>query len=150
VTSNEIVATGFSMPHSPRVYRGRLWLLDSGNGNLGHLDPATGRFEPVCFCPGYARGLAFHGDFAIVGLSRARENKTFSGLALEENLAKRSVEARCGLLVIDLRSGDVVHWLRIDGIVNELYDVAVLPGVQRPMALGFKTDEIRRLLSIEE
>lgn len=52
--------------------------------------------------------------------------------------------------VIDLRTGDVVHWVRIEGVVEELYDVVVLPGARRPMALGFKTDEIRRVLSIEE
>jgi len=51
--------------------------------------------------------------------------------------------------VIDLRSGDAVHWLRFEGVVDELYDVVALPGVRRPMALGFKTDEIRRVLSVE-
>ncbi|MGH8671758.1 MAG: DUF4915 domain-containing protein [Burkholderiales bacterium] len=116
--------------------------------DFGHVDVKRGRFEPIAFCPGYLRGLSFVGDFAVVGLSLARDNKTFSGLALDENLEKRGAEARCGLQVIDLRSGDVVHWLRIEGVVKELYDVAVLPGVQRPMALGFKTDEIRRTLSI--
>jgi len=53
-------------------------------------------------------------------------------------------------LVIDLRTGDIVHWLRIEGIVTELYDVAVLPGMRRPMAIGFKTDEIRRVVRIGE
>jgi len=52
--------------------------------------------------------------------------------------------------VIDLRGGDVVHWLRLDGVVQELYDVAVLPGVARQAALGFKTDEIRRTFSLAE
>jgi uncharacterized protein (TIGR03032 family) len=92
--------------------------------------------------------LSFVGDFAVVGLSHCRENKTFSGLALDENLKQRKAEARCGLQVIDLNSGDVVHWLRIEGVVRELYDVAILPGVRRPMALGFKTDEIRRTISM--
>jgi uncharacterized protein (TIGR03032 family) len=67
---------------------------------------------------------------------------------LEDNLKKRKAEPRCGLQVVDLKSGDVVHWLRIEGVVRELYDVVVLPGVRRPMALGFKTDEIRRVISI--
>lgn len=44
--------------------------------------------------------------------------------------------------------GDIVHWLRIEGIVEELYDVSVLPGVRQPMALGFKSDEIRRTITI--
>jgi uncharacterized protein (TIGR03032 family) len=148
VRSNEIVAEGLSMPHSPRVHRGRLWLLDSGNANFGYVDVKRGRFEPVAFCAGYARGLAFAGDFAIVGLSKPRENKTFSGLALDERLREKNIEARCQLQVIDLKRGDVVHSLRIEGVVAELYDVVTLSGVRRPTALGFKTDEIRRVISM--
>jgi hypothetical protein len=53
-------------------------------------------------------------------------------------------------MVIDLKTGDIVHNLRIDGIVEELYDVVVLPGIRRPMAIGFKTDEVRRILTLEE
>jgi len=148
VRSNEIVATGLSMPHSPRMHGGKLWLLDSGNGQFGFVDLARGKFEPVAFCAGYARGMAFIGDYAVVGLSRARENKTFSGLALDDRLREKNIEARCQLVVIDLQRGDVVHSLRIEGVVQELYDVVVLPGVRRPMALGFKTDEIRRVISV--
>ena len=148
VRSNEIVAEGLSMPHSPRMHRDQLWLLDSGNANFGYVDLKRGRFEPVAFCPGYARGLAFAGDFAIVGLSKPRENKTFSGLALDERLREKNIEARCQLQVIDLKRGDVVHSLRIEGVVAELYDVITLRGVRRPTALGFKTDEIRRVISM--
>ncbi len=149
VNRNEIVCTGLSMPHSPRWYNGKLWLLNSGTGDFGHVDLNTGRFESLCFCPGYMRGLSFHGNFALVGLSKPRENKTFSGLALDANLKSRNAEARCGVQVIDLRTGDAVHWLRMEGVVEELYDVVALPQVRRPMALGFKTDEIRRVLSVE-
>ncbi|MGH8496402.1 MAG: TIGR03032 family protein [Gammaproteobacteria bacterium] len=148
VVRNEVVLEGLSMPHSPRWYRDRLWLLDSGNGYFGHADLDVGRFEKVAFCAGYARGLAFHGDYAIVGVSRPRENKTFSGLRLDIELTAKHAEARCGLLIVDLRSGDIVHWLRITGLIGEIYDVAVLPGVRRPMAVGLKTDEIRRVLSV--
>jgi uncharacterized protein (TIGR03032 family) len=150
VRSDEVIATGLSMPHSPRVYRDKLWLLNSGTGHFGFIDRSSGRFEQVAFCPGYLRGLSFHGDYAIVGLSKPRENKTFSGLALDENLRAGDAEARCGLQVIDLRTGDVVHWIRMEGVVTELYDVVSLPGVIRPQALGFKTDEIRRVLRVGE
>jgi uncharacterized protein (TIGR03032 family) len=148
VPGGRTVAEGLSMPHSPRLHRGRLWLLNSGTGFLGSVPPDGGAFEPLTFCPGYLRGLAFAGNYAVVGLSQARHDKTFGGLALDDELAKRGVDARCGLQVIDLRSGDVVHWLRLEGMVTELYDVAVLPRVRRPMALGFKTEEIRRVLSV--
>lgn len=150
VKTKDIVADGLSMPHSPRYYRGKLWLLNSGTGEFGYVDLKRGVFEPVTFCPGYLRGCAFHGDYAVVGLSKSRENKTFSGLALDEKLRQQKVEPRCGLMVIDLRSGDIVHWLRIEGIVRELYDVAVLPGVKRPMAIGLKSDEIRRVITVKD
>jgi len=77
VASGEIVARGLSMPHSPRLYRDRLWLVQSGTGEFGHVDLATGRFEPVCFLQGFARGVAFLGDHAVIGVSRPRENRTF-------------------------------------------------------------------------
>src|SRR5262249_51368419 len=100
VTSDVLVAEGLSMPHSPRVYRNQLWVLDSGTGFFGRIDRQRGSFEPVTFCPGYLRGLAFVGEYAVVGLSRPRHNKTFGGLALEGNLVERQAEPRCGLQVI--------------------------------------------------
>ena len=148
--ANEMITAGLSMPHSPRVYRDELWVLNSGAGYFGRVDRDRGAFEPLTFCAGYLRGMAFVGDFAIVGLSKPRDNKTFTGLALDENLSQRDAEARCGLQVIDLRTMDVVHWLRLEGLVAELYDVVALPGVHRPMLLGFKSDEIRRTLSLGE
>lgn len=150
VEANEVIATGLAMPHSPRWYRDQLWVLNSGTGYLGTINPETGAFDEVAFCPGYMRGLSFAGHFAIVGLSKQRQNRTFSDLPLDDNLAQKQAEARCGLQIVDLRTGDTVHWLRIEGIVEELYDVIALPGVQRPQALGFKTDEIRRVLHIGE
>lgn len=150
VPSGRTIVSGLSMPHSPRVYRDQLWVLNSGTGFLGKVDRDAGRFEPLTFCPGYLRGLTFVGDYAVVGLSRPRRDNTFGGLALEDELKTRGAEPRCGIQVIDLRTGDVPHWARLEGMVTELYDVAVLPGVVRPMALGFKTDEIKRIIAMDD
>ena len=150
VERNEIVAEGLSMPHSPRLYDGRLWLLNSGAGEFGFIDPQSGRFEALAFCPGYARGLAFVGRHAVIGLSMPRENRTFSGLPLDAALQARSTDPRSGLAIIDLDNGDMTGWVRIEGIVRELYDVAVLPGVRRPSLIGFRTDEVRYVLSIDQ
>jgi uncharacterized protein (TIGR03032 family) len=144
VPSNEIVASGLSMPHSPRWHQGKLWLLNSGTGELGYLDGTS--FHAVAFCPGFVRGLAFYGNFALVGLSKLR-SKSFAGLGLETRLAKMGRESQCGLMVVDLTSGQVAHDLHIDGVVEELFDVVVLPGVRRPAALGFQDDDIDRLVS---
>jgi uncharacterized protein (TIGR03032 family) len=150
VQENEIVADGLSMPHSPRWYRDRLWVLNSGQGEFGYVDLESGRFEALAFCPGYLRGLSFHGDFALVGLSKPRRNQSFEGLALEQKLESKNVKPRCGLQVINLKTGDIVHELRIEGVVQELYDVCVLAGVKRPMAVGFVKEEIRHTLSLPE
>ena len=96
------VASGLSMPHSPRLYDGKLWLLNSGTGEFGTVDRASGAFTPVAFCPGYARGLAFAGHHAVIGLSRPRRNRTFEGLALDERLSAKDAVARCGLQVVDI------------------------------------------------
>jgi uncharacterized protein (TIGR03032 family) len=149
VDSGRIVTSGLSMPHSPRLWRNRLWVLESGTGFLGTVDVVSGAFERVTFCPGYLRGLAFHKGFAVAGMSKPRRDQAFSGLALDRELAARDADPRCGIVVIDLASGDLVHFLHIEGDIGELYDVVVLPDIVRPMALGVLTDEIRRALTID-
>jgi uncharacterized protein (TIGR03032 family) len=147
VPSGEVVVEGLAMPHSPRVHDGQLWLLEAATGHFGRVQGSA--FERVAFLPGFLRGLAFHDRFAIVGTSKARGDQAFKGLPLTDTLRERDAEARCGVHVIDTATGAIVQWLRIDGVVEELYDVVVLPGARRPMALGFKTDEIRRMITIE-
>ncbi len=146
VEQNEIIATGLSMPHSPRWYKGKLWLLNSGTGELGYIDVEKGQFVPITFCPGFVRGLAFWENFAVVGLSKLRSNH-FTGLALEERLKAQKNTAHCGLMVIDLNNGQIVEWLNIGDTVEELFDIVVLPGVRQPEALGLQGDEIQRLVT---
>lgn len=148
VESGNIVCPGLSMPHSPRWYRDRLWVHNSGTGEFGWVDLTENVFNPICFCPGYLRGLSFIGNFAIMGLSKPRDNKTFSGLALDQRLDERKMEPRCGLYVVDLDSSDIVYSLTLEGVVSELYDVAVIPGKVRPAALSPMGPELRRMISI--
>lgn len=152
VETGRIVCQGLSMPHSPRWYRGRLWLLNSGTGELGSIIPTVGdsqgRFEPLAFCPGFLRGLSFHGHYAFVGLSKPRYQR-FEGLALDERLRAADSEPWCGVQVIDLDTGACVEWFRIDGAVAELYDIDVLPGVTCPMSLGFGSEELMNLVTVD-
>jgi uncharacterized protein (TIGR03032 family) len=150
VESKEIVARGLSMPHSPRLLNGDLWVLNSGTGELGTIELSSGRFEPVAFCPGYLRGLAFSGPYAIVGLSQCREERTFSGLDLDDRLREKNAEARCGLMVVDTRTGAVAHWFDFSGTVRELYDVQVLPGIRCPSAYGLRSKEIWGVVTHDE
>lgn len=134
---------GLSMPHSPRLYDGRLWMLNSGAGEFGWVDEAAGRFVPVAFLPGFARGMTFVGRHAVIGVSKPRREGAFQGLALNERLADAGREPLCAICVVNLDTGEVEHEMRLEGYVQELYDTVAIPGVRRPMALGFQTDEIR-------
>ncbi len=150
IESNEVVGQGLSMPHSPRLYQGKLWLLEAGSGYLGYLNLESQKFERVVFCPGFLRGLDFTDNYAIVGTSGLRSNKTFAGLELEANLQKAGAEARAAVHIINLETGAIEHWLRLGGVVEELYDVRVLPQVRKPLLIGIQKDEIRNMISIEE
>ncbi len=127
MASNEAICSGLSMPHSPRWYQNKLWLHNSGRGELGFVDFQTGKFEAVVFCPGYLRGLAFWGNYGIVGLSKPRSgDRTFSGLPLDDLLQQKDADARCGLMIVDLNTGAIVNWVRLEGEISELYDVQII------------------------
>ncbi len=130
VPSGEFVSRGLSMPHSPRLHRGELWVCESGAGSVGVVDPATGKVRAVALLPGFTRGLDFAGDFAFVGLSQVRETALFSGIPITDRLP---VEQRqCGLWVVDTRTGATVAFLRFETGVQEVFAVRVLPGVRFP------------------
>ncbi|HLT43112.1 MAG TPA: TIGR03032 family protein [Luteimonas sp.] len=148
VETDEVVCEGLSMPHSPRWANGRLWVLNAGTGELGWVDMEAKKFVPLVFCPGFLRGLAIHGNVAAVGLSKPR-NQRFDGLQLGDELARRDVEPWCGVQIVSLTTGDVLNWIRFDGDVTELFDVAFLPGVRNPMMIGLRTAEIRELITFE-
>jgi uncharacterized protein (TIGR03032 family) len=149
VVSGEVVATGLSMPHSPRWHDGRLWVANAGSGELGTIDPHAGAFEPVTFAPGFVRGLCFVGDYAVVGSSKPRHGDLYSGLALDDRLEAGGLEPRLGLFVVDLRSGEIVEWLLVDGPFREIFEVVALPGVRRPQSVGLLSDEIQTAIRFD-
>lgn len=130
VESGEVLVRGLSMPHSPRVYAGKMWLLESGHGTLSTVDLHAGKTEVVAKLPGFTRGFDFFGPFAFIGLSQVRESAVFSGIPLVEKLAEN--ERTCGVYVVDIRSGNIVAFLRFEGIVQEIFAVTVLPGMTHP------------------
>jgi uncharacterized protein (TIGR03032 family) len=132
VATGQTVARGFAMPHSPRIYRGRLWMLHSGAGQLVLVDPASGKAETVTELPGYTRGLALYDRFAFVGLSKIRETSTFGGMPI----AARRPELKCGVGMVDLGTGRLVAHLEFVTGVEEIFDVQVLAGARCPVLSG--------------
>ncbi len=132
VEANEFVCRGLSMPHSPRWYQGKLWVLESGNGTLATVDVNSGQLETVAELPGFTRGLDFLGPYAFVGLSQVRESVVFSGISLTERVSERN----CGVWVVDIRSGQVVAFLKFEDAVQEVFAVSILQGIRFPDVLG--------------
>jgi uncharacterized protein (TIGR03032 family) len=129
VASGEVVSRGLSMPHSPRWYDGRLWVLESGSGGFGCIDPATGKYEALTTLPGFTRGLSFCGPLAFIGLSQVRESAVFSGIAI----AERPLEERCcGVWVVNIHTGQTIAFVKFEDAVQEIFAVQVLPGVRHP------------------
>ncbi|HEV7767804.1 MAG TPA: TIGR03032 family protein [Thermoanaerobaculia bacterium] len=136
VPSNEIIARGLSMPHSPRWYDGKLWVLESGEGRLCTIDPANGTRTIIAEVPGFARGLAFAGPYAFIGLSQVRE-KVFDGIPI----AKKA-ERSCGVWLVDTRDGKTMGFVRFEGSVQEIFDVQLLNGVRYPEVLEPTDDHV--------
>ena len=128
VESDEPVCEGLSMPPSPRWHDGRLWVLESGDGNLSAVDLQNGKLEVVTRLPGYTRGLDFYGPYAFIGLSQIRETSVFRGLPITE----RDEPRHCGMWVVDTRSGETIAMLRFDDAVQEIFGIAVLPELRYP------------------
>lgn len=148
IPTGAIAASGLTMPHSPRWYQGKLWLLNSGTGELGWIEQE--RFQPLSTLPGFVRGLAFAGGCAVVGLSKLRSPQ-FTGLPLEDRLqGGGDPQGCCGIRVIDLANGNVLHSLDLPEPIDELFDVEVLEQCRQPQALGLVDDAIDSLVRLPQ
>jgi len=128
VPSGKVLAEGLSMPHSPRWYQDRLWLLESGCGSLSCVDESSGRRQAITQLPGFTRGLDFHSGVAFIGLSQVRESAVFSGLPITQ----RTQERHCGVWAVDVASGQTLAFLQFQSGVQEIFAVQVLPGTCFP------------------
>ncbi len=145
--SDETVVTGMALPFSPRFEAGELWVNEAASGVFGHIVIDSSTIEEVAFCPGWLTGLDICDGYAVVSTSRQFDGMAPSGLPLEDNLTTQKVKAQTALCVIDLKSGELAHWIRFDELA-EIRSVAVLRGTACPAALGFAGRDIRRILSI--
>lgn len=146
VANNEVILRGLAMPHSPRWYQDKLWVLSSGTGELLQVDPNSGDTEVVCALPAYLRGLCFSGNHALIGMCKIRETNIFGGMPVQEKHEK----LKCGVAVVSLSSGEWVGTLEFTAGCTEIYDVRMLDGVQRPNILNLEKEAARQAVSTPE
>jgi uncharacterized protein (TIGR03032 family) len=144
IGSGEVIRRGLSMPHSPRWHDGRLWLLESGTGQLLLIDLVTGHRQSVAELPGFTRGLALYQQYAFIGLSKIRPTSAMDGVPL----AKRRDELKCAVAVVDLSSGCICAMLEFQTAVEEIFDVQLLHGVRFPEVVGFQKETLQHTFII--
>lgn len=146
IESNELIASGLSMPHSPRWYRDQMWVLESGKGSLAKVNIKTGEINTLAELPGFTRGLCFVGDYAFVGLSEVRETAAFGSIPITEKVADRT----CGVWVVDIRNGNIAGFLRFEGDIREIFAVEALTGITYPDLLQTGDDAINSSFALPQ
>jgi uncharacterized protein (TIGR03032 family) len=123
--TREPIATGLTRPHSARLARGKLWVDNSGYGELAIV--RDGGIAPLARLPGWTRGLAFHGKIAFVGTSRVlpRFRQYAPGLDVDHSV--------CGVHAVDIDSGRVLGSLTWP-FGNQIFAVDWIPA---SLAAGF-------------
>ena len=142
VQSNEIVAEGLGMPHSPRLYQNKLYVLSSATEELLEVDPTTKTTRSIVKANGFIRGLSFKGDYAFIGTSKLRKSHTFGDLPI----ANKKINA--GVTIINLRTQAIEGEILYEDDLQEIYDVHVLDGKHRPNILNLPmSDQYRAMLT---
>lgn len=132
VPSGRVIARGLSMPHSPRIINGQLYVLEGGRGQLLKIDPVSGAREVVVTLPGFTHGLAEYGGVLFIGLSKLRDKRGPQGLPIEQNEA----DLVAGVAAVDAHSGTVLGILEFYNGVDEIFDVQVLPNILKAEILN--------------
>jgi len=126
VPSGRVVADGLSMPHSPRVIDGDLYVLEGGRGQVLRIDPQSGARQVVAKLPGFTHGLAGYRGILFIGLSRLREKRGPQGLPIEDE-----GDLVAGVAAIEAKSGRLLGILEFITGVEEIFDLQVLPDIRR-------------------
>jgi uncharacterized protein (TIGR03032 family) len=108
------IAEGLDRPNAPRLYRNRLWVLESGTGWLGCIDLEKRSFERFVQLPGTPGGLRFVGDHALVMTSGEG----------------------AGIDWVNLKTRKTDHKLSLRGSVANAIDVAIISGDTVPRLAG--------------
>jgi uncharacterized protein (TIGR03032 family) len=142
VNTHEILAEKLPMPHSPRVYDGKVYVLLSATGELAEIDFENKGYRVLKRLDGFVRGLDRIGDYIFIGLSKLRQTSTaFADLPI----AQRSIF--CGIVAMHLPTLSIAGYIKYENSVEEIYDVKVLPGMMRPGILNLEKPESRLALS---
>jgi uncharacterized protein (TIGR03032 family) len=145
VETNNQIAEGLAMPHSPKIYNDKLYVLLSATGQLVEVDINSGKTNEVYRFDAFLRGMTLVGDYLFISHSKLRKNSsTFSKLPFAEKADK------CGIYALHLPSGSLAGHIEYKTSVDEIYDLHALKGILRPNILNTKTEDHKMALHTPE
>lgn len=134
IASNETVIAGLAMPHTPRVYDGKLYCLLSAAQQLICVDVDAGTYEVVAQIPGFVRGMDRIGDYLFIATSKLRKNSsTFRHLEIA------NVADKASIILLHLPTASIVSRLEYQMSVDEIYDIQIIAGSKRPNLFNTQT-----------
>lgn len=142
IASHEILVENLPMPHSPRIYDNKVYVLLSATGELAEIDMDNKNYKVLKRFDGFVRGMDRIGDYIFIGLSKLRQT---SAAFADLPIAQRSIF--CGIVALHLPTASMVGYIKYENSVEEIYDVKVLPGMLRPGILNLEKPEFRMALS---
>lgn len=143
VESNKIIAKNLPMPHTPRIFNGKLYVLLSATGELAQININDGSYNVVIKIDGFVRGMSLNGEYLFIGLSKIRKKSTtFSKLPF----AKKATES--GIIILHLPTAKFVGKIIYQNSLDEIYDIHVLKNKLRPNILNTIEDYHKSGLAI--
>jgi uncharacterized protein (TIGR03032 family) len=125
--SNEILTRGLEMPHSPRYFDNKLYVLQSRNGAIATIDTNTGAVEEIRRLNCFVRGFEKIGDYLFVAYSRIRKHSSIFG---KLDVSDKSNHA--GIAVIHATTGALMAEFKYLNSVEEIYDIKIIKGYTKP------------------
>lgn len=146
IETDDILLSGLMMPHSPRFYRDKLYVCESGYGIIWCIDPETREKTLFAKLQGFTRGISFHDNLMFVGLSKVRASEA----SLSPPLAQEFDETYSGVWVLDIDTGEVVTYMSFEGTVTQVYDVGIIPDALFPQVLEWQDNKIEHFFHFPE
>ena len=128
VRAGSVLTRGLSLPCSPRLHDGELYVANGGTGELLRVDRRTGGTTRVVALPGLTRGIAFVAGRALVGCSVQPDEGPYAELPIAR---RPPVKPRHGLAVVNVGSGVVEHTLTLEAGSGEVHAIAIVPDARR-------------------
>ncbi|MGA1932839.1 TIGR03032 family protein [Arcobacter sp. YIC-464] len=145
VDTNEILIDGMIMPHSPKVYNGEVYVCDSGYGTVFKYNPITKERTQIVKLQGFTRGLYFYGGIMFVGTSQVR----VSDMKNPMPISKEYNETYAGVWMINLEDNSVIGYIKFDGDVDQIYDVAIIPDSINPEIISEDSSLTRHIFDFK-